>query len=270
MPTHEELKKAGRSDLVNAISKKHGGYHSVAERLGLELAHTKKRHGYWDNFANVQREILAFIGEKGTPGVMPIHEELKKAELSSLGAAIQKHGGYPAVAAKLGLKLAYTRKQTDYWDDFTIVKCELLSFIQERGTPGVMPTYEELQKAGRSDLASAIPKHGGSPAVAEQLGLELVYARKPLNYWKEFSNLEHELLVFIEEHGISGVMPTYKQLQQAGRSDLASVIPNNGGCQSVAEQLGLTYAKRRTGYWMTLPILSGSFLPSSKNTALLA
>lgn len=80
MPTHEKLKKAGRSDLVNAISKKHGGYHSVAERLGLELAHIKKRHGYWDNFANVQREILAFMGEKGTPGVMPIHEELKKAE----------------------------------------------------------------------------------------------------------------------------------------------------------------------------------------------
>jgi superfamily II DNA or RNA helicase/septum formation topological specificity factor MinE len=246
MPTSAELKEAGRGDLVNAITKQ-GGYPAVAERLGL--TNTKKRHGYWDDFANVESEILAFIKKRGTPNLMPTHEELKKADLSSLAAAIQKHGGYPTVAERLGLELAYTRKELGYWDDFTNLESEILAFIKEHGTVGIMPTYEELKEAQLSSLAVAIAKHGGCQSVAEKLGLGLADARKPLNYWKDFSNLKRELLAFIEKHGTLGVMPTDKKLIKAGRGDLPSVIRKHGGSQSVAERLGLTYAKKRTGYW---------------------
>ena len=69
--------------------------------------------------------------------------------------------------------MASKRKPNGYWDDFSNLECELLAFMEERGTPGVMPTASELIEAGRSDLASAVnKKHGGYLAVIEKLGLE--------------------------------------------------------------------------------------------------
>src|SRR5439155_25954266 len=82
------LGKAGRSDLQNALAK-HGGYPSVAARLRLACA--KKQQGYWDDFANVERGLRAFIQERGTSGVMPTSEELGKARRGDLAAAISKH-----------------------------------------------------------------------------------------------------------------------------------------------------------------------------------
>lgn len=75
------------------------------------------------------------------------------------------------------------RKPNGYWDDFANVECELHTFIEEHGTRGVMPTKPELEKAERSDLSNAIRKHGGYPAVAERLGLQLTYSRKSPSYW---------------------------------------------------------------------------------------
>jgi len=42
----------------------------VAERIGMEFAGNKAK-GYWDNVEHFDRELLAFIKEYGTPGVMP-------------------------------------------------------------------------------------------------------------------------------------------------------------------------------------------------------
>jgi hypothetical protein len=69
------------------------------------------------------------------------------------------------------------RKSPGYWEDFSNLKRELLTFIETQGTPGVMPTGQELQKAGRGDLLNAIPNHGGWQSVAECLGLTYVKKR---------------------------------------------------------------------------------------------
>ena len=246
MPTHEELTEARRSDLVNGI-RKHGGQQSVAEQLGLTYA--KKRQHYWKDFSNLKRELLAFIEEHGTPGVMLTHEELQKVERSDLSTAIRKHGGISVVAEKLGLELTYTTKQHGYWDDFSNIERELLAFIDKYGTLGVMPTSKELREAGRHDLANAIAKHGGYLTVTELLGLALTHTRKPFGYWHDFSNFVRELLTFIEEYGTLGIMPTHEELKKADRGDLSTAIQKHGGQQSVAEKLGLTYAKKRDGYW---------------------
>ncbi len=146
--------------------------------------------------------------------------------------------------------MASKRKPNGYWDDFSNLERELLAFIEERGTPGVMPTASELIEAGRSDLASAVNmKHGGYLAVTEKLGLNAASTAKPPGYWKDFSNLECELLDFIEEHGNFGVIPTQRELQKVGRSSLAFAIHKHGGFQLVAQRLGLTYAHKRHGYW---------------------
>ena len=163
MPTDEELKKGNQGDLASALSR-HGGQQIIAERLGL--AYSKKRKGYWEDFVNIERELLAFIEQRGTPGVMPTQIELFKAGLGSLNVAIQKHRGLLAVAERLKLKLAYTAKRAGYWDDFTNLARELLTFIKEYGTHNVMPSQQELMEATRSDLVNAIRRHGGQYFVA--------------------------------------------------------------------------------------------------------
>jgi len=246
MPTTIELRDAGKHSLAVAINA-HGGFPAVAKRLGL-VAKTKP-NGYWDDFANVERELLAFIQEQGTPGVMPTVNALEEAGRSNLVFAINKHGGMSKVAGLLNLQLSYEKKLPGYWNDFENLKEALLQFIDERRTPGVMPTRTELQEAGRSDLDSALNKHGGLLAVAERLGLDLSYVRKPPGYWNDFANVRQALFDFVEAYGTPNRMPTRSELQAAGRGDLISAIDDHGGVVAVAERIGFAYTAKPDGYW---------------------
>jgi hypothetical protein len=134
------------------------------------MASERKPPEYWEDFSNLEHELLAFIEEHGTPRVMPKQDELIKARRSNLSNAIRQHGGFQSVAEKLGWD--YTRKRPDHWKEFDNVARELLAFIEKQGTPGVMPTKKALEKAGYSNLANAIEKnHGGYWSVAQKLSL---------------------------------------------------------------------------------------------------
>src|SRR5258707_2898427 len=225
-----------------------GGFPAVAERLGLAYI-SKKMNGYWNDFTNVERELTAFISKQGKLGIMPTLEKLEQARQSVLVFAINKHGGVLAVAERLGLQLSYTKKTYGYWDDFDNVARELLAFIQEKGAPGTMPTRTQLKDAGRSDLDSALNKHGGLVAVAESLSLEFAYTRKRLGHWNDFTNVRQALLDFVEAYGTPGVMPTRSELQAAGRGDLIHAFDAHGGVLAVAERLGFAYNVKPDGYW---------------------
>ena len=246
IPTATELKKAHRSDLLAAIGK-HGGIPSAANRLGLKQRNTYKPDGYWDDFTNVHHELSAFIAEHGETGIMPTAIELEKAERSDLINAIRKHGGLPMVAKRLELKCTY--KSIGYWSDFTNVERELRAFVVEHGTAGIMPTQLELAKANRKDLVHAIGKHGGLPIVAERLGLKRPDVAKPSSYWDDFTNVERELIAFIQEHGETGIMPTRSEMIKTKRNDLYHAIRKHGGISVVAERLGLERAYKPIGYW---------------------
>ncbi len=246
MPTGGELKKAGRSDLASAITN-HGGFPALAYQFGLHYTYTAKPDRYWDDFTNVKQEILDFNQNQGTLGRMPTTIELRNAKEHSLAAAINVHGGFPAVAERLGL--IATTKPNGYWDDFANVERELLAFIQEQGTPGVMPTRTELKQAGRIDLDGALNKHGGLFAVAERLSLELSYTRKRPRYWNDFANVRQALFDFVEAHGTPGVMPTRSELHEVGRGELISAIDAHGGVVVVAERMGFAYTVKPDGYW---------------------
>ena len=247
MPTKPELLKAGRGDIQCAISTYYGGFHTVANRWGL--TYEKKRSGHWKEFTNIERAIHTFIEKQGMPGVMPKEKELQEAGERSLVVAIKQHGGFPEVAKRLGLKLAYERKPCGHWQDLSNLKQELFTFADQLGTPGIMPKHEELEEAGRSDLISAIVKWGGYPSVAKQLGLKLTYKRNPKDKWDDFDSLRDELLTFVEQQGIPGRMPSQQELIKAGRTDINRGIQKHGGWQLVAENLGLNYAKKQPGYW---------------------
>jgi hypothetical protein len=104
-----------------------------------------------------------------------------------------------------------------------------------------MPTRATLKKAGRSDLDSALNKHGGLVTVADHLGLGLSYTRKQLGYWNDFSNLRQALCDFVEAHGTPGVMPTQRELREGGQAALHAALDRHGGLLAVAHRLGLRY-----------------------------
>ena len=59
--------------------------------------------GYWQDAANVERELRAFMGLYGISARMPTTRELLSKGANSLYMAINKHGGFNAVAERLGL-----------------------------------------------------------------------------------------------------------------------------------------------------------------------
>ena len=58
--------------------------------------------------------------------------------------------------------------------------------------------------------------------------------RKPHGYWKEWSNVENEIAVLVEEFGD---FPTTSQLRTGG-SSLRLAIKNFGGLESVKQKMG--------------------------------
>src|SRR5437660_199139 len=112
------------------------------------------------------------------------------------------------------LSMQYTRKPGKYWGDFAHVETELLAFIEEHGTPGVMPSRNDLRQAGLHDLNGALKRHGGTSAVAKRLNLQPKI--KPMGHWDDFTNIEKTLSSYIDEYGTLGVMPTASELQKAG------------------------------------------------------
>ena len=250
MPTQSELSKAGRQDLVNAIQGKHGGFTTVAQRLGLQQRVFGKKPGYWKDFANVEYELKLWITAHGLPETMPRQQMLRQAGQTGLATAIAKHGGFPAVAQQLGLMYTYDSKPAGYWDNFNNIEQALRTFIEEHGTSGIMPTKEEMRSAGWGDLDTAMGKHGGSVAIAAQLGLQLSYTKRAMGYWKDFAHVEQELLKFITTDGTVGQMPSRDELHAARLSGLSDAVLKHGGFAAIATHLGLTYtASKPNGYW---------------------
>lgn len=102
MPTIMEFREAGYASLVSAIHEYHGGWHEVAQRLKLTIG--QRPMGYWKNFDNIRRKILAYVADQGAAGMMPTESELREAGQGSLTSAIyQYHGGFSKVAGQLDL-----------------------------------------------------------------------------------------------------------------------------------------------------------------------
>ena len=314
MPTAALLKGNGRSDLVNAISRYHGGLPAVADRLGLEMTQDHLPDQHWKDFEVVEREVLLWIEQHGTPGTMPTqaqlyvvgradlakritqHQRGYKAVAAALGLrpgsnppsvkpgaywlewenveaempavskawgvpeqmptqhqllsngysllakAIQKHyGGFYKFAARLDLPMQHTRAPANHFRDLPILQAALLEFVAEHGTANTMPTNAQLETHGRSDLNNAMKRyHGGATAVASKVGLEMAQDHLPNHYWKDLKVVERELLLWIEQHGTPGTMPTDAQLLVSGRADMAKGIRSyHSGYKAVTAALGL-------------------------------
>jgi hypothetical protein len=202
---------------------------------------------YWDDFAVLERELLAFIDEHGLPAVMPTQQLLHRAGRHDLMRGIRVQGGVGVIGDRLGLAHCGRRKPRGYWQDPANVNRELLAFIAEHGQPGVMPTQQQMVHAGRADLSLAITRGGGQRAAAERLGLRPADVRRAPGYWTDFANLARELAAFVAEPGRPPRIPTRAELLAAGRYDLTYAVQRHGGSVAVAERLGWETASGSRG-----------------------
>jgi len=120
----------------------------------------------------------------GEDCALPPRAELRRARRTDLEKAIAHHGGAMRVAEAVGATLAYSgRKPRGHWDRLETVREEIEGFQWTHGLdPKVMPTRTEFQRKGRKDIARALERWGGGPALAQLLGLEPSQTRAKSNW----------------------------------------------------------------------------------------
>ena len=222
MPGEPELKARGRQDLRGAI-RKFGGYRVVAEALGYPYAGPRE----WSGVEDLRAHLNPIVAELGR---MPTQPELLSRRRSDLARAIDKFGGFPAVAAALGYEYASLRS----WRTVEALRPHLEPIVVEFGT---MPTAPELRRRGRNDLIAAIGKFGGFPTVAATLGYEP--ASRPT-----FANVEDLRPQLDPIVALIGRMPGKHDLPTEDRHELLGAIRRFGGKTQVASALGYPHEKR--------------------------
>lgn len=124
-------------------------------------------------------------------------------------------------------------------------------------------------------MLAALQKHGGVKRVAEQLrwsrnrtrarrrvgadggeavGKRVKVLRRPVAYWNDVERVKVEIGAFVDEFGTRGCMPTQKQFQMVGRSDLLNAAGRHGGLVVIAKMMGFRTRKkpRPRNHWNDL------------------
>lgn len=237
----------------------------------------RKPHGFWNDLANVERELLLVNAQLGRPGkkIVPRLSEMAELGRGDLVAAIGKHGGVKKVADALrwgrggktrravsalsaaeskakatklkstGIRDKLLRRPRSYWDDIERVQSEIGAFVAEYGVSGVMPTQKQFYSFERADLVQAASRHGGLRVLAQSMGLRCRRAPKKRMYWKDFDVLKKALIEFSNEH-CPGRMPTGEELRSRGGSAITNAIAAHGGFPTVASMCGLAARNTRS------------------------
>lgn len=273
MPRRSELLKQGRPDLVDHISRA-GGFAAVGAQLRLRGA--RKPPGYWDDIDILASELREFVDAHWT-----MHCDAAAAD----GDDQDEPYWYNDITGQLRWDpppAALAGSESDdgaAFDDDGDDDADEDEDEDDFATDLVMPPLRALIAGRRWDLASAVRMHGGSRAVAEQLGWT------PAPRWggrhlAAFDTLADELRAFradlrdglqdgaddtdddggdAHEDGGSGggaasddqleVMPTLAELRAAGRSDLIEAVRRHGGATAVAARLGWRLTRSPKGRW---------------------
>ncbi len=262
-PTHSHLLKAGRGDLESALSR-HGGIASFRDRLGFPPSRSPDDD--LTKFENLERKLREVIaGElRGKddalikrPGDFPTAGRLKAAGRHDLLSAMSRHfGGMSTVRERMGFKPS--RRHHGYWKEFANVEGKLIEIMESDcrdadgnllRVRGTFPGPKELMRTGNSSLLAAINRHHGG-MVAVRARIEITPIKGDRGYWKEFANVEKELIQIIrneqrnEQDNVAkeaGEFPTYGELLRMGRGDLLSAMQvHHGGHRAVKAKMGFS------------------------------
>lgn len=207
-----------------------------------------KPRGYWKDIQNVIRETRAAAARLGHPRTMPTDSELREIGENSLAIAILNNGGAPAFAEKCRLKPNRLPNKFFEGELNTVIALHCVAHLL--GSPGVMPTSEQLKSLRQFTLLTALKQyHGGVKKAAKKAKLSMSHDKKPDGHYNNFENLSKDVADFIANHGQPGFMPTHSELSNHGHSGLSAAISSHGGFPRVAGLLGLHPGRRPNGYW---------------------
>lgn len=110
---------------------------------------------------------------------------------------------------------------------------EIGAALIEVSNDGILPSNDDLKKAGMGGLCFAVSRTGGYQRWARRLGLKTKGDRTS---WND-DLIEAALLIEGERFGR---MPSANELRDSGRNDLACAISKHGGYRVWSERLGLS------------------------------
>ncbi|GAQ86131.1 hypothetical protein KFL_002720045 [Klebsormidium nitens] len=216
---------------------------------------------YWVNLLNdmVAREKppppdsltpplpVSYREEDVDTACMPKRKDVQEAGRWDLHHAIVSHGGYTAVGRELGRQTPprlpegapRLREQSSKYAFPEMLVSAIRKVMKEKNLTK-LPSIRDFKEMGRNDIVLGFRRHGGVLAVAEMMNVEPKVELKPGPWTLE--SAAAALSEYVNEKaartGQPRSMPTLKELQQAGRSNLRYVIQHFGQ-KVMAEQLGL-------------------------------
>ena len=174
MPTHKQIRLAGRQDLSEAIYRA-GGTRKVAAQLNLQSSGQKsfssKTPAALQSCRATIEQIEAFCQEHQIPpDRMPTLLELKQRRRCRLLVAIQANGGVQKLAPLTGRQIRQPHR--GHLQDFAEVVLGVHAFVRDQH-PGQrrMPTCSQLASAGQQQLSYSVTRHGFQK-VANEAGLD--------------------------------------------------------------------------------------------------
>ena len=194
--------------------------------------------GFWQDHQNIQNELNRVIKELGH---FPTQGELASLNEYTLSHILAKSGGTNFWREKLGVDIR--KKEKGYWSSEENVERELEMLFSEQQLSD-FPSTKQLQKLGRSSLASGIRRTGGFPLWRQKMGFDL--KEKPKNFWTS-EEVKRQAQEFFDEQGEL----SQDALTKVKRFDLQVAIGRryHGGLLALKENLGIEIARKPDGYW---------------------
>ncbi|HME86999.1 MAG TPA: hypothetical protein VKE88_01150, partial [Candidatus Nanoarchaeia archaeon] len=212
LPSQDTLGKKGYSDLINGITRYHGGFHQFrTEVLGEEALQMKA--GLWRDRTfrlNYAKQLL----EKHKLKELPSQTRLAEIGESGFSAAISKYHTDGISGLRLELGEEQKKLPNGTWRDRTF-RLNYAKQLLEKHKLKKLPSQTRLAEIGESGLASAIATYHkqGFRGFRKDLGQE--HIRVENGFWKNEENRLNYAKQLLEKHKLKE-LPSEDELNKMG------------------------------------------------------
>ena len=239
LPTQKELTRMGLSSFTHAANEFYGGIDGLKKHFCIEVRNNPK--GFWTK----ERIINDYFLLKDKIGYPPSYTELNNEYGSKYISAVSEiFNGVNKLKKSIGEEYEI-KIGKEHWNDKDNIKTALDLLVSKLG---VLPTFNDMNKNGYSNLRRYINKNFDSiHSFYDFMGLKY-NDRKGHSYWKDKSNFEYELKRIINKYD---TVPTTNTLASNGDSSfLNAAIKYHGGIAKIREDFSGVISKKDAGHWL--------------------